>query len=111
MARRTKVVTICDRHRGEVDAAGTVEITIGGERRKLDLCADHLAELRKAMRPWLRQATAKGGARKSGRPSQKGTARSSDAAVVRAWALEQGYALAERGRIPTDVREAFSAAR
>jgi hypothetical protein len=118
MARRTKVVVVCDRHRGEVEAVGTMEIAIDGERRKLDLCAEHLAELRRTMRPWLRQAAApaakgrsRGGAKKAGRSSGGRAARSTDAADVRAWAKANGWKLPDRGRIPTAVREAFSAAR
>src|SRR5205085_1193263 len=118
MARKTKVVVVCDRHRGEVEAVGTMEISIDGERRKLDLCAEHLAELRKTMRPWLRGATApaakgrsRSAAKKSGRSSGGRAARSSDAAAVRAWARDNGWDIPTRGRIPSAVREAFSAAR
>ena len=116
MARRTRVVVVCDRHRGDVEAVGTMEITIDGERRKLDLCAEHLAELRRTMRPWLRQAgtsstksRSRGAAKKRGSSSR--AARSSDAAEVRAWARDNGWDVPARGRIPTAVREAFSAAR
>ena len=116
MARRTKVVVVCDRHRGEVEAVGTMEIAIDGERRKLDLCAEHLAELRRTMRPWLRQAASpspkgrsRGAAKKRGSGSR--AARSTDAAEVRAWARDNGWDIPARGRIPNDVREAFSAAR
>ena len=116
MARRTKVVVVCDRHRGEVEAVGTMEIAIDGERRKLDLCAEHLAELRRTMRPWLRQAATpatKGRSRTAAKKRSSGgrAARSTDAADVRAWAKANGWKLPDRGRIPTAVREAFSAAR
>ena len=109
MARSTRVITICDRHRGEVEAAGTVEVVIDGERRKLDLCADHLSELRRLMRPWLKSPGTTS-ARRSGvrKASRRGN---SDAAVVRQWALDQGYDLPARGRIPNDVREAYKSAR
>jgi hypothetical protein len=115
MARRTKVVVVCDRHRGEVEAVGSMEITIDGERRKLDLCAEHLAELRRTMRPWLRQAstaaTRRGPATKARKSSAKSAKRprSTDAAEVRAWAKQNGWKLPARGRIPTAVREAFAA--
>lgn len=112
MARRTRVVVVCDRHRGEVEAVGTMEITIDGERRKLDLCAEHLAELRRTMRPWLRQATSGGTSRpaaKAGKSTAKRTVRATDAAEVRAWAKQNGWKLPARGRIPTAVREAFAA--
>ena len=111
MARRTKVVVVCDRHRGEVEAVGTMEIAIDGERRKLDLCAEHLAELRRTMRPWLRQASTGGGTRPAAKKKATGkrVARATDAAEVRAWAKQNGWKLPARGRIPTAVREAFAA--
>jgi hypothetical protein len=117
MARKTKVVVVCDKHRGEVEAVGSIEISIDGDRRSLDLCAEHLAELRKAMRPWLRQAPASTSTSPRGR-SRSGTkkasgrrpTRSADAAAVRQWARENGYDVPARGRIPGAVREAFTAA-
>lgn len=116
MARTTRVVTICDLHKEEVEAAGTVEIAIDGERRKLDVCADHLAELRSAMKPWFSGSTARrGGARKAKKGSRKATGssrrrRNPDAPAVRAWAVEHGYDVPARGRLPAAVREAYEAA-
>ena len=114
MARKTKVVVVCDKHRGEVEAVGSIEISIDGDRRSLDLCAEHLAEVRKAMRPWLRQAPAKASTRsRSGTKKAGGRrrpARSADAAAVRSWARDNGYDVPTRGRIPSALREAFTAA-
>jgi hypothetical protein len=117
MARRTKVVVVCDLHRTETPATGSVEIAIDGERRTLDLCAEHLAEVRKAMRPWLRQGTpgaattrpaaARGKAATSG--AKKRPFRNPDAPEVRAWALANGFDIPARGRIPSAVREAYQA--
>ena len=120
MARKTKVVVVCDRHRGEAEATATIEITINGERKRLDLCAEHLAELRRAMRPWLRssgggtntgssRASSGGGARRSGSGSGK-PRRNTDGPAIRAWAKKNGYQLPERGRIPAEVRQAYTAA-
>lgn len=115
MARKTKVVVVCDRHRGEVEAVGTMEIVIDGERRKLDLCAEHLAELRRTMRPWFRSSSSTARTGPAGKRSSKTPAkrrgRNTDAAEVRAWAAKNGWDLPGRGRIPTAVREAFTAAR
>lgn len=114
MARKTKVVVVCDKHRGEVEAVGSIEISIDGDRRSLDLCAEHLAEIRKAMRPWLRQAPAKAPTRsRSGTKkatNRRRPTRSADASAVRTWARENGYEVPTRGRIPSALREAFTAA-
>ena len=116
MARKTKVVVVCDKHRGEVEAVGNIEISIDGDRRSLDLCAEHLAEIRKAMRPWLRQAPASTSTRSRSRSGVKKASgrrrptRSGDASAVRTWARENGYDVPTRGRIPSALREAFTAA-
>jgi hypothetical protein len=119
MAQRTKVVVVCDRLRCEVEAVGNVEITINGQRRRLDLCAEHLAELRKDMRPWLRSSAEPGSstrkpssrtARRSATTRSGKPRRNTDGPAIRAWAAENGWDLPERGRIPADVREAYTAA-
>src|SRR5687768_13129814 len=100
MARKTKVVVVCDRHRTDVEATGTVEFVLDGERRKLDLCAEHMAEVRKAIRPWLRQAAS--GAAPAPRAARKATAkgrkaagnrprRDPEAGAIRAWAAANGF--------------------
>jgi hypothetical protein len=114
MARKTKVVVVCDRHRGDVEAVASVEIGVDGDRRTVDLCAEHLAEFRKLVRPWLAPA-AKGAARGSKkspattRPRGRRAA-AGDVGALRAWAQANGYQLSERGRIPNAVREAYAAA-
>jgi hypothetical protein len=109
MARKTKVVTVCDRHRGDVEAAGTIEIVIDGERRRIDLCAEHLAELRRAVRPWLKPSPSAPAARTRKPAAARRPKRSPDSAAVREWAQANGYELPARGRIPNAVREAYAA--
>lgn len=108
MARKSKVVLICDKHRGEVEAVGTLEIVIDGERRRLDLCAEHMAEARRAVRPWLRAATVAPAS--SGRSGRSNASTRRNSAMVRAWAEANGYELPGRGRIPRAVHEAYQAA-
>lgn len=112
MARKTKLIVICDRHRGEVEAATTVEIAFDGDRKRLDLCAEHAAELRRALRPWLRAASPAGPARSTRRSARSGQRprRSTDGPAIRAWAREQGIEVPDRGRIPAAVREAYAKA-
>lgn len=105
MARSTKVITICDLHRGEVLAAGTVAIVINGEKHSLDVCADHMREVKRTVRPWTNKASHHVNGNGSRKPR-----RNPDAAVIRAWAIDNGYELSERGRIPADISEAFAKA-
>jgi hypothetical protein len=116
MARKSKVVLICDKHRGDVEAVGTLEIIIDGQRRKLDLCADHLAEARRVVRPWLRAATTSAAPSSGGGsgPSRSGRSNAStrrNSAMLREWAVANGYELPGRGRIPRAVHEAYEASK
>lgn len=112
MARKSKVVLICDKHRGDVEAVGTLEIIIDGQRRKLDLCADHMAEARRVVRPWLRAAEASGTVSSASGPSRSGRSNAStrrQSAMLREWAEANGYELPGRGRIPRAVHDAWEA--
>lgn len=102
MARATRVVVICDMHGMQIEATGSFEFTVDGERHHLDLCDDHLVEVREAMRPWIRASV----------ESRDGTAaaRRNSTAAIRAWAAENGVKLPARGRIPRAVHEAYRAA-
>ena len=112
MARKTKVITICDLHRGEVEATGTVEITINGERRALDVCAEHLAEIRKSVRPWLGRAGSTPNRTRARKTTKKSKPRRNlDGAAIREWAAKNGYELPARGRIPAAVRSAYESAK
>ena len=119
MARKTKVIVVCDRHRGEVEAVGSVEVVVDGNRRSLDLCSEHLTEFRKVVRPWLggRAAAAKPKATKAAAARPSGRRRASrrrpssaEMTEIRTWARANGYEISDRGRLPAAVREAFSAA-
>ena len=121
VAQKTKVITICDLHRGDVEATATVEISIDGKRQKIDVCNEHLAEVRRAVKPWLARAGGTAAAtprtrRKAGRPAKKSRKKSAprrnlDGAEIRAWAAKNGYELPARGRIPAAVRTAYESAK
>ena len=113
MARKSKVVLVCDKHRNDVEAVGTLEIVLDGQRRRLDLCAEHLAEARRVVRPWLKAAGSGSGASPAG-PGRSGRASASarrTSAALREWAQANGYELPSRGRIPRAVHEAFEASK
>jgi hypothetical protein len=113
-------VVVCDRHRtDDVEAVATIEIAVDGARQRIDVCAEHLAEFRRLVRPFTGRATgAASGARRATKRTTKGAAGRSrpkrrpkaEIAALRAWAKANGYTLAERGRVPTAVREAYEAA-
>lgn len=95
-------MTICDqRHRQDEPAVASVQVVVDGERRSIDLCSEHLSEFKKMIRAWG------AGRRTTGGSVSKGATRNPDAAAIRAWAVEHGYTVPQRGRIPGAVIEAY----
>ncbi|MGH3495677.1 MAG: histone-like nucleoid-structuring protein Lsr2 [Sciscionella sp.] len=95
-------------------AAGTVSFSFDGVAYEIDLSKKNAAAFTKAITPYIESARkVRGTARTAGR---RRTSRSSARAVrgdlgaVRAWAAENGYAVAARGRIPAAIMDAYTAA-
>lgn len=102
MKKRMSVL-VCDRthHRTPVEAITQMRLVLGNERYELDLCLDCKRELTTRVKPFLiRRRPHKTN------PSNAATRRQS--ARVRAWAEAHGIVLAERGRIPRSVHEAYA---
>jgi hypothetical protein len=117
MATRT-VTSLVDDLDGSV-AEENLSFGLDRVEYEIDLSAGHAQALREVFAPYLAAARRVGGRRsprgtQPARPArsngQGGPARSrSTNAEIRAWAAEHGVALAERGRIPGRVIEAFEA--
>lgn len=89
------VTALVDDLSGE-PAAETVQFGLDGRHYEIDLTKDHAKQLRAELRPHVRAA------RPVAPPSPK-----QEAALIRAWARENGYEVADRGRIHRDVLEAY----
>lgn len=100
MARRTFVELVDDMDGGTADE--TVSFGLDGVSYEIDLTAENAAELREALGVWAGKARRVGGRRIAGK-SRSGE----DTAKIRAWAQEHGYSVGDRGRIPSDVRQAY----
>jgi hypothetical protein len=126
-----------DRHDGEVSLAGPVaerivrqlindldgsEIAEGGGERvefsicgvdyQIDLSATNAAKFDKALKPFVDGAMKLRGGR-GGRgktTSSRGSASKEHLTAIRAWARKNGHEVSDRGRIKTEVVEAFEAA-
>jgi hypothetical protein len=130
MARETRTtVTIASDLTGRTvdypsgaDAPKEVKLALNGKSRAIDLTADELAALETLIdtgdsSAWLKLARK---AFTSGEPTvgkpgtHKGTTSAKTAdpelTVIREWAKANGHEVADRGRIPKPVREAFRAA-
>jgi hypothetical protein len=117
MAQRT-VVTLVDDLDGGV-AEESVPFGLDHVDYEIDLSGEHAEALRGALAPYVAAARRTGGRRPAratpaARPTSAGPAagagRSRSAnAEIRAWAAEHGVTLAERGRLPGRVVEAYEA--
>ncbi|MDO5729510.1 MAG: Lsr2 family protein [Actinomycetaceae bacterium] len=101
MARKTQVI-LMDDISGEL-ADETVVFGLDGVEYSIDLTKEHAAELRGSLEKWVANAVRIGGRRKAG----TGSTGKTEAQMIREWAEKKGYELSRRGRIPSDVREAY----
>ena len=113
MAQRVNVVLVDDLDGSE--AAETVNFGLDGASYEIDLSADNATKLREALALYVGHGRRTGGRRKGG--AQAGVGSRSGAAgtgpsasEIRAWARENGFDVPERGRVSSEVREAFLAA-
>ncbi len=106
MAQKVHIVLEDDIDQSE--AQETVAFGLDGKDYLIDLSSQHAGELRDALALYVGHARA-GGSKRSARKSATRTS-SSDAGAIRDWAKGQGYEVSERGRISSEVREAYTAA-
>lgn len=82
--------------------------SLDGREMEIDLSSTHAGELRDALAPYIgaaRKATARRSyARVVSRPARDREENSR----IRAWAIEQGMKVSERGRIPGEVLDAYA---
>ena len=109
MAQKVQVVLIDDLDGG--DATETVTFGLDGATYEIDLSEQNARQLRDALAPWVGNARRVSGGR-SARPTARrgGGSPSSDTTAIRSWAKENGFKVSERGRISTEVQEAYAAA-
>ncbi len=109
MAQRVNVVLVDDIDGS--DALETVGFALDGVDYEIDLSESHAGELREAVSLYVGHARRTGGRRKAGRKASVGAETGpATAAEIRAWARDNGWEVPERGRVSTDVREAYTAA-
>lgn len=86
-------------------AAEAVSFGFDGSTYEIDLAPANRERMRKALEPFIDAGRRVG----RGRPARTASARRQSAAI-RAWAIDQGLDVAERGRISADVVEKYKAA-
>lgn len=96
----------------ELDEGETLHFSLNGVSYEIDLNTRHAEELRSALAPYISAGRRAGSSNGSNRSSsaRKRPGRNPEIAAIRAWSNENGYALAERGRIPRQILDAYHAA-
>jgi hypothetical protein len=113
MAQKVTVTLVDDLDGGQADE--TVEFGLDGVSYQIDLSADNAGDLREALANYVSNARRAGGRKKPG-PRPGAAARSTGGSTsadreqnqaIREWAQAQGMKISERGRIPSNVLEAY----
>ena len=110
MAQKVQVTMVDDLTGDEADQ--TIPFSLDGVDYSIDLSKENANELRDALAQYLSAARRVGGRkiRLAVGQSVGAAAAPSDreeSKAIRAWAVANGYAVSERGRIPSEVREAY----
>ncbi|ANN19535.1 nucleoid-associated protein Lsr2 [Amycolatopsis orientalis] len=118
MAQKVVVQIVDDIDGGT--ATQTVPFALDGVSYDIDLSDENAEALREELARYVAAGKRVGGRRVKVATGQATSAGAADGAkrpvdrertqAVRAWASENGYAVAERGRIPNEIYEAFDAA-
>lgn len=113
MAKKV-TVTLVDDLDLETTADETVEFALDGVTYEIDLSAENAAALREGLASWIASARRSGGRRKTGGRAtaapRSGASHREETAAIRSWARDNGFTVSARGRIPTEVLDAYQKA-
>jgi hypothetical protein len=94
-------------------AAHTIPFSLDGITYEIDLSDDNAAALRDGLARYIAAARRTGGRKIRVATGQSTASSSTDrerSKAIRAWALDNGYDISERGRLSSDVVSAYDAA-
>lgn len=115
---RHSTTTLVDDLDDTLTADETVSLSVDGVDYEIDLSTDNATRLRDDLATWVDHAR-RTGARRSPTPrTRAGSTKTStrtpagrpDTGTVRDWARENGFTVADRGRIPAAAQQAYDAA-
>lgn len=111
MAKQTTVTLIDDLDGSEADEQ--VEFAVDGKSYEIDLSTQNSEKLRELLAPYI-AAARRTGARRSAAagasPAARPVSDRQQNQAIREWAVAQGMKISERGRIPSNVLDAYRAA-
>ncbi|MFK0005014.1 Lsr2 family protein [Paenarthrobacter sp. NPDC090522] len=105
MATRIETTLIDDLDGTE--AAETITFDLDGKSYEIDLSQPNADALRSSLAPFVSKARRAGGRRQTGTSALRSI---SNTKQIRAWAEEQGIKVNSRGRLNSDVLEAYEKA-
>jgi hypothetical protein len=109
---RIESVELVDDLDPTVTATETVEFELDGKRYEIDLSDTNTEALRDALAPYIAAARPAGKPNKTGKPGRprRDTPSRDENQAIREWARNHGMDVAERGRISTEIVDAYHAA-
>lgn len=110
MAKQTTVTLIDDLDGGAADEQ--IEFSVDGKSYEIDLSAKNSKRLRSLLEPYISAGRRVTAARRAAAaaPATRTVSDRRQNQAVREWAVGQGLKISERGRIPSNVLEAYHAA-
>jgi hypothetical protein len=111
MARKVLVRLVDDLDGLPSEDVATVTFSLDRVDYQIDLNESNASKLREGLADFITAARRTGGRIKRGAgASARAAGHANDGPAIREWAREQGHQLAERGRIPSHIVDAFHAA-
>lgn len=108
MAQKVLVQLVDDMDGTASSNVSTVLFGLDGVAYEIDLTEDNAEQLRNSLTEYVDNARrVRGRIKRGSRPSSAGAGANGEASQIRAWALENGFELSGRGRMPAHVVEAY----
>ena len=115
MVQRVQIILEDDYDGGEADE--TVSFALDGAEYEIDLSSANAEKLRDELAIWIGHARKTGGRRRRTGGASTTTTKAADSSggagstsEIRAWALANGHDVSSRGRVSSEVREAYDRA-
>ncbi|MBB5918496.1 hypothetical protein BJY24_007408 [Nocardia transvalensis] len=110
MARKV-IVELVDDYDGKSEAEETVRFAVDGSEYEIDLSVLNAGKLRGVFEQWTPHARKVGRtARAKDKAPSRTAAGREQTAAIREWARKNGYSVSQRGRIQSEVVEAYNKA-
>jgi hypothetical protein len=90
------------------EASQTVAFALEGRSYEIDLSEKNAARLRDALSDYVKAGRRSGGRASNGARSPRTTAtKREETTAIRQWARDNGHKISDRGRIPSNVLQAY----